>query len=366
MKLIQKVLISITLVVIVACNGGGGGGNNRSSDLSPNPNPNPNPDPVVVPNPLSSVSIIDLRNEEVLTDSATFEIDILVANPQGNVVEGLTATNFNISVTDGNVSSVEVVGTPNTPVVDTVRGNYSVTMLLDQSDSMETNDPLDIRLSAVKDFANNRMSSGDEIQVIAFAGNANQPRHPEFDLPSQFYDVTGGFVSRVDEASVDYLATRENGGSPVYDAVIHSLGTSGIQNATNNVRVVIVLTDGINDNPTTVENVLDYYTSNGLDIPIYTLGLGSNVNSDELIRLANGTGGVYSLIENANHLESLFGSLAGHLGSLDSTSTTSYNSFYTLRVTVNDKASYDVVSGVVSILLQNETINTPFSVNLVQ
>jgi hypothetical protein len=348
----RVVTILTAAVLAVSLNACKTGGNSHDGgDVTPTP-------PAAQP----SVSILDVRNLTNAGDeNLTVEFDLLVANATGEIVTGLDSDDFIVNSAGGYAPSA-IMSSPTSHAVAAATGNYSVTILLDSSDSMELSDPFDLRLSAVNHLGS-LLKAGDEAQVIAFAGSADQLRDPVYDLPSQFYDIGPGFGPSIDTAAVNSLAQWENGGSPTYSAVIHGLGTEGIMNASNLAKAVVVLTDGENDNLVTVDEAIAAATQEGFEIPVYALGLGSGANEAELQRLASETGGLYSSVSGAEQLESLMGSIAQVLSTLDPNAVGA-RLHYTLRV-VFGATSASTISGEIGVqVLEDTVIRIPFTVVL--
>jgi hypothetical protein len=97
-----------------------------------------------------------------------------------------------------------------------------------------------------------------------------------------------------------------DGGTRLNDAIIEVV--DGMQ-GTGGRRVVVALTDGVSDgDSSSADQSAARATEAG--VPVYTIGLGSDVDADQLQRIAQETGGAYYFAPNAAELASLYGDLA--------------------------------------------------------
>jgi len=351
-----SILLSAVLASgVVACGGGGGGSSTGSnSGGSTNNNGGGNTEvPLPPPAPKPSVSVIDVRG---LQDGEFYALDLdLVATSNGGVnVDNLTVANFVSANSNAEVNSVHVLGTPETVDEGVIPGEYSVVAMLDQSDSIQTTDPHDLRLDAVETLLN-LTQPDSEAHVIAFAGTDDQVR-TERDIPQQFYSVTDGFVTEIDSARLNALRSLENGATPLYDALDHGLEQSLF--ATNVTKAVFVIADGEN---TILRNIgLDDVINKAVtyQVPIYTIGLGADVDANELIKIANDTGGSYVLVESAAQLNSAVSSLVSVLRSKDESIVTENRDHYTVRILVTPNGN--TIAGSITVRMGAGDVNVPY------
>jgi len=135
-------------------------------------------------------------------------------------------------------------------------------------------------------------------------------------------------------------------------------------------RAVIVLTDGKDELPAggacsklTLDDVIDLASEGNTRVPVYTIGLGQNVDQQGLERLAKLTGGRYYKSPDASQLSSLFSQLQDALQSeylLYYTSTNAPGN-HTLALSVNylNTTSTDTRGFILPSLPLNLTIVSP-------
>lgn len=339
MKAVLKHLSTTFFVAFLAITTGCGSGG--ISDESSNDTDIPAPQP---PTAKPSATVLDVRQ-----DGDDLVVDLLVSDATGQIVTGMRAVQFVTQLTD----SVSLTGTPSSFDVEVLPGSYSAVALLDQSESVNVNDEFDLRLTAMKKLYS-VLTNASEIYTIAFAGSADQPRDPNEDLPEQFYEVSSGFVMSVADSSIDQLAQWENGGSPVFDALLHAISLA--PGGSNSVKVVILLSDGDNDNGTSIDEVIN--AANAAGIRIVAIGLGyDETGQANVIQLANSTGGAYSLLEGAEQLDSLVGGLNTWLTTLDPTVIQTARTHYTVRL-----SSVSSLSGNLDVDINGETITVAITV----
>ena len=90
-----------------------------------------------------------------------------------------------------------------------------------------------------------------------------------------------------------------------YDAIITSIKNASVQSGT---RCVIVFTDGAdNESRSTVNDVINL--ANAKSVPVYTIGVGRDVEESELRRIANSTGGTYHHIDDISAMSKVYDEL---------------------------------------------------------
>jgi Bacterial Ig-like domain (group 2) len=104
-----------------------------------------------------------------------FELDVFVVDKDSNPVVSLSPSAFDIEdrMFSNNVyySFTQQCATPN---VTASQGDYSAILLLDQSGSIQTNDPNDLRIDAASVFFR-ALGAGDNALLAAFASNGSLP-----------------------------------------------------------------------------------------------------------------------------------------------------------------------------------------------
>lgn len=177
----------------------------------------------------------------------------------------------------------------------TERHPQDTVFIIDGSQSMDTNDPLNLRLEAAKKYVNN-MTVPDRGAVVEFADAANL-------VPAPIGD----------HLSSDYAKIRQN---------IDTIGANGGTNISEGLRVAnselinygnsshlwveILLTDGheVSSNyPITSQRIQEAADAG---IIIFTIGLGIGVNETLLQEIADRTGGRYYFAQDAEALEDIY------------------------------------------------------------
>ena len=177
------------------------------------------------------------------------------------------------------------------------KAHFDVGFVIDESSSMEdaskgeANDPDRLRVVAAKNFTRG-LIEGDRAAVIGFNDQARRKNH----LTEDMEEVRGAIDSIVGTA----------GGTALYEGLLEA-----IEELINNLdetrgRFIIALTDG-EDNESAEEKYDDIIAQCVENhIPIYTIGLGSSVNTALLVKLANYTGGSYFHIGSAEDIPQVF------------------------------------------------------------
>lgn len=160
-----------------------------------------------------------------------------------------------------------------------------VAIVLDSSGSMRTNDPQGLRRQASKNFID-ALIDGDQVAVVDFDSSARL-----------FQSLTTDFAAA--KAAVDRV--NSSGGTNI-GAGVSVANTELIANgAPDHARIMILLTDGRGSYNTSLTT-----QAADNDIVIYTIGLGSGVDASLLQGIADGTGGQYFAVAQADELPEVF------------------------------------------------------------
>lgn len=96
---------------------------------------------------------------------------------------------------------------------------------------------------------------------------------------------------------------QHKGSTALYDAIDKSVNS--LNSHTDSSNIVIALTDGLdNSSSISYEIVVDNAKKN--NVILYTIGVGSNVNSDILTKIASESGGQYYSVSDFNGLSAIF------------------------------------------------------------
>jgi hypothetical protein len=167
--------------------------------------------------------------------------------------------------------------------------------VIDSSESMGVNDPLDLRLEAAKKYVDN-MSVPDRGAVVDFDDVAILVPAPTGDHLSSNYAQIKQNIDTIDASG----GTNIGAGIEAANSELIGYGNS------SNLWVEILLTDGhesFANYPFTSQQIQDAVDNN---IVIFTIGLGAGVNETLLKEIAERTGGRYYYAKNAEALEEIY------------------------------------------------------------
>lgn len=161
----------------------------------------------------------------------------------------------------------------------------SYIILIDDSGSMESNDPDMQRESAIKNLLKDKPSNFN-YSVYTFSDAVKQARDMQ--------PKSAGFGD---------LDLKTAGGTAMFgclETVMNDI-LSGNLKTTSATRVLLISDGYAGDEPIFKSRILKKYVKNG--IVIGTIGLGGGVDEDTLKQIAEYTGGVYIQIDNASMLD---------------------------------------------------------------
>lgn len=233
---------------------------------------------------------------------------------------------------------------------------YAASMLLDQSNSIVTNDPSDARVYASKVFLDS-VAAGDQVALGAFAQGSGR-RIPGAPAPYYVFADFDDARSVFDDA-LDSLPNLEGGFTPLY-AALQGMAAYTAANPAGVRKAVVVFTDG-NDTVCTGNaaagcrnNMID--AANAGNVDIFTVGLGSEVNTAVLTEISYRTGGIHLVATSPEQMIAIFGSL----GNLLSGSITKYRLTWTIQAnTTNVFQPGDAVLGTIDVRHGTQTIVLP-------
>jgi len=185
-------------------------------------------------------------------------------------------------------------------------GTLGVGMNFDGSGSMSGSDPSRLRVTAGKDFLRRlRASKPSSLAFVAEFGVAAGDDY--------YFHLWRDFTSVGDTAAlfpaIDSLS--ESGATPLYTSLRRTLEhTDSTLSASQYARCILSFTDG-GDNDSYPQDTLGAIIAlaNAKHIPVYVVGLGDAVVTQDLVRLASSTGGVYAWADSANALTALFSAM---------------------------------------------------------
>lgn len=247
----------------------------------------------------------------------TVEINVSVLDNDKNPVEGLTLENFVVTEDSNQVVIDDVNLSRNLPI--------SVIVLMDNSGSM-LGERLRLAKQGIGDFIDS-LGGGDQVAAYTFSEVTRQ---------------IVVFTDDVDEAAQDWnnSTIAADKGTCLYNAIYGAVEQA--KPLSQGRRAVVVLSDG-KDTITgydvcssyTEQDVIDKANEGGALVPVYTIGVGNEVDEKSLERIANRTGGVYNHTISNNELPALFDKLSDQLSSEYIVSYTSTAAPGTHSITVN-------------------------------
>ncbi|MEM6801210.1 MAG: vWA domain-containing protein [Bacteroidota bacterium] len=256
------------------------------------------------PNKLSQPggAIASSRIVHISEDTLTLELEVYIFNRFG--VPFLDLLETDLTLQSNNALEFSLDG------LDLKSGDedvaYDAGILIDQSGSMSSNDPQNLRITAGKDFLS-KLGAQDKVAVAAFSSRLNNG-----------WNLLGNLTSDgtlyLDE--LDALSGKEGGGTPLFFSTFEMISYIS-QNGTNDRKAVIALTDGKNtDGGASLSSVISHAIDQG--VRVYTVGLSRDVDFDILSDMAATTGGAFMWAAEAPQLLAMFGTLGRLLeGSAD-------------------------------------------------
>jgi hypothetical protein len=193
---------------------------------------------------------------------------------------------------------------------DPTSRSVDVVLSLDSSGSMSWNDPQGLRRTAAKSFVDG-LIDGDRVGVVDFDdwGRLAQP-------------LTGDLAAA--KAAIDTV--DDSGGTNIAAGVDVANRELISRSGDDRIKAEILLTDGDGYyDPALTQQAIDH------DITIYTIGLGTSVNSALLEGIATATGGQYFAVAQASDLPSVFNRIGGGIGEGEDVDEDGLNDLHELK-----------------------------------
>jgi VWFA-related protein len=205
-------------------------------------------------------------------------MNVSIIGGEGKLVEGLKEENFEVFEDGKSQKILKVVS------ADQKGAPLEVVLVIDCSSSMTP--AMDDMKKAASSFID-YLAPQDKVAILSF---------------SNIYYLNCDFTSDKEalKSAIDKL--KPIGGTSLYLSVNEAVSMFGKKEEAN--RAVIALTDGRNNGPGTVENCIE--ESRKANIPVFTIGLGPDVDPDSLNLLAGSTGGIYKNAPASSDLEEVY------------------------------------------------------------
>jgi uncharacterized repeat protein (TIGR01451 family) len=182
--------------------------------------------------------------------------------------------------------------------VEFVNENFSISIVMDYSQSMVDRNYLTPMEDAVVDFIIqlNQLSADNEAEIIKFNSTIS--------VEQSFTTDINALIAAVDKFYAPVAKTE------LYRATIKGIDDAALRPAIN-VKAVLLITDGrvATAFPSiTADTVIDEALAK--DIPVYIIGVGAEVDWNDLEKIASETGGLFYPSYQADDLTDDFGKLA--------------------------------------------------------
>lgn len=212
-------------------------------------------------------------------------LNVTIIGKEGQSIDGLTKDNF-LVIEDGKEQNVIRAAQDNEQ-----RVGANIMLLIDTSGSMV--EAMEDTKTAAKSFVEN-LSPQDKAAIMSFSNIFTL--HADFTTDKELL-----------KSAIDRLEPM--GGTLLYVSTYSAI--KHFDKVEEGNKAVIVLTDGMNTGPGSVE---DCITSSHLyGVPIYTIGLGPEIDQTSLSRIAAESGGMYSYAPQSAELQKIYDSLAAQL-----------------------------------------------------
>ncbi|HTD82049.1 MAG TPA: vWA domain-containing protein [Thermoplasmata archaeon] len=220
--------------------------------------------------------------------------------------------------------------------------DQDIILAIDSSGSMAQNDPSRLRISGAKEYIG-RLSCPDHVAIVDFDNDAFLTKQNVGGAPHHLTMVSHNCFPNFDEAKTD-VDTIDQSGSTNYGAALLVANNELLgYGDKNRARVIILLTDGQNTccpnqqgGDTLAQAQARRARDNG--IVIYTIGLGSDVDTTMLQYIADTTGGTYYAAPTAASIRWIYYEISRH---------------FTGAFVCGDLTSGDTGSGRLSLELRN-------------
>ncbi|MBF0257949.1 MAG: VWA domain-containing protein [Desulfamplus sp.] len=214
---------------------------------------------------------------------------VSVIDGNGNIIKDLTKSNFSL-FEDNNPGTIDSVTYYDSAV--------SISLVLDYSGSMGSSTPplsqaIDDLQSAASDFLN-YLEANDLTQIIKFDSSVEVIQ--DFTIDKKLL--------------LDAINNHPygGGGTALYDAIHQSVTETDALKGDGR-KIVIAMTDGSSNSDQYNETDVIAHAKDK-NIPVYTIGLGSGIDSSTLQNIADGTGGTYYRAPDSSELKAIYQEIA--------------------------------------------------------
>lgn len=213
---------------------------------------------------------------------------VSVTDSTGNPIKDLTAEAFTLAEDSQQVTVLSADLAPDAPI--------NLVLLLDTSGSMTGPG-----IAAAKNAASNFIAGlgrDDRVAIVTF----------DNDIKTRIDFTTDHQAARQELNLVD---ATSGAGTCLYDAAYQAVQMTAT--VPSGRRAVVLFTDGVDETPSgkqcsvhDADDVIDIANESGTRTPLYTLGMGREVDQKILQQLAQDTGGRFFYSPDANQLDAIF------------------------------------------------------------
>jgi VWFA-related protein len=224
---------------------------------------------------------------------------VTVSDSDNNTVQGLSVSDF-IALEDGQEVVLENVNQTDEPM--------SIVLAIDTSGSMQ----------AMDDSGKSSMEAAREaaVEFISMLGKDDKVALYSFDNDTNFHqDFSVDHLTAI--KAVHGLTARHMAATRLYDTVLETIKKAS--EIPSGRRAIILLTDGKDEKGDgtcsihSFNDVIDAATTKAIRVPIFTMGVGPNVDARELGRMSGLTGGRNMLASSLSELPGFYRSIANQL-----------------------------------------------------
>lgn len=166
----------------------------------------------------------------------------------------------------------------------------NTSLVVDRSTSLNSSDLQKIKNAMTTFVYGMDQLVGDKTEIISFG--------------SDIINVCS-YTNNLSELVNGINSISLSGSTALYDAIYRGISHASNQNG---ARCVIAFTDGHdNESSHTIDDVINYSIKQ--QVPIYIVGVGSSVSTNDLNRIATSTGGRYYSIHNVNEMSKIYTSV---------------------------------------------------------
>lgn len=241
----------------------------------------------------SSPSGSVLSSEAKLTGTGRYDVtsEVVVLDEDGKSYGGVSGGDVTYESGTDPESGATITWEPGVSCASSKFKNpnssASIVLIMDQSGSMASTDPWNVRLPAAKAFLGT-LASPTDVLLMSFAGNETSPNP----CASELVVTYGSFTTDYDsyDSTLDGLEQCVGGNTPLWEACLK--GLDAVAQGKNPAKALVVFTDGeASDSAYTLEDVIAKAKQNGTRV--FTVGLSEGVNVGVLSNLAQSTGGAF-------------------------------------------------------------------------